>query len=144
MRRQENHDIRRQLQRLVRLEPGRPFIVSCSLKLEPRDRSRGKYLIKLKNRIREVIDTLPAGGLTRSETDQVMGDLHRIQEMLQRPDGLPPTQGLAVFASRPIDLFEVVPLPKVYRSRLLVGRTPLVRELAALEDEVGLLLANQR
>jgi peptide chain release factor subunit 1 len=138
---QENHDVRRQLERLVRLEPGRHYIVSCYLKLEPRDRSRGKYLIKLKNRIRQVVDALPAAGLTRSETDQVLGDLRRIQEMLQRPDGLPPNQGLAVFASRPLGLFEVVPLPRVYRSRLLVARTPLVRELAALEDEVGLLLA---
>jgi peptide chain release factor subunit 1 len=138
---QKNHDIRRQLQRLVRLQPGRHFIVSCYLKLEPRDRSRGKYLIKLKNRIREVIEALPAGGLTRSESEQVVGDLHRIQAMLQHPDGLPPTQGLALFASRPLGLFEVVPLPRVYRSRLLVGRTPQVRELAALEDEVGLLLA---
>src|ERR1043166_926010 len=95
---QENHDVHRQLERLVRLEPGRHYIVSCYLKLEPRDRSRGKYLIQLKNRIRQVVDALPAAGLTRSETDQVMGDLRRIQEMLQRPDGLPPNQGLAVFA----------------------------------------------
>src|ERR1041385_8438682 len=141
MRSPSNHDIRRQLQRLIRLQPGKNFIVSCYLKLEPRDRSRGKYLIKLKNRIREVIEALPAGGLTRSESEQVVGDLHRIQAMLQHPDGLPPTQGLALFASRPLGLFEVVPLPRVYRSRLLVGRTPQVRELAALEDEVGLLLA---
>src|ERR1041385_4131415 len=137
MRSPSNHDIRRQLQRLIRLQPGKNFIVSCYLKLEPRDRSRGKYLIKLKNRIREVIEALPAGGLTRSESEQVVGDLHRIQAMLQHPDGLPPTQGLALFASRPLGLFEVVPLPRVYRSRLLVGRTPQVRELAALLDKNG-------
>ncbi|HEV8358155.1 MAG TPA: hypothetical protein VGQ17_15485 [Gemmatimonadales bacterium] len=141
MRSPSNHDIRRQLQRLVRLQPGKHFIVSCYLKLEPRDRSRGKYLIKLKNRIREVIEALPAEGLTRTESEQVVGDLHRIQTMLKRPDALPPTQGLAVFASKPLDLFEVIPLPRVHRSRLLVDRTPLVGELAALEDEVGRLLA---
>ena len=133
-------EIRRQLQRLLRLPSGKHWIVSCYLKLEPRDRSRGKYLIKLKNRIREVIEALPAEGLDRQETEQVIGDLHKLQVMLQRPDALPPTQGLAVFVSKPLGLFEIIPLPRVHRSRLLVDRTPLVRELAALEDEVGRLL----
>ena len=133
-------EIRRQLQRLLRLPSGKHWIVSCYLKLEPRDRSRGKYLIKLKNRIRDVIEALPAEGLDRQETEQVIGDLHKLQVMLQRPDALPPAQGLAVFVSKPLGLFEVIPLPRVHRSRLLVDRTPLVRELAALEDEVGRLL----
>lgn len=133
-------EIRRQLQRLLRLPAGKHWIVSCYLKLEPRDRSRGKYLIKLKNRIREVIEALPAEGLDRQETEQVIGDLHKLQVMLQRPDALPPAQGLAVFVSKPLGLFEIIPLPRVHRSRLLVDRTPLVRELAALEDEVGRLL----
>ena len=134
-------EIRKQLQRLVRLQAGKHWIVSCYLKLEPRDRTRGKFLIKLKNRIRDVTEALPAEGLTRSEMEEVTTDLHRLQEMLRRPDGLPSTQGLAIFASRPLGLYEVIPLPRVYRSRLLVARTPLVRELAAVEDEVGRLIA---
>lgn len=135
------NDIRKQLQRLVRLPVGTHWIVSCYLKLEPRDRSRGKYLIKLKNRIREVIEALPAEGLTRAETAQVVEDLQRLQTMLQRSDALPASQGLAVFVCKPLGLFEVIGLPRVHRSRLLVARTALVRELAALEDEVGRLLA---
>jgi len=134
-------DVRRQLQRLVRLQAGKHWIVSCYLKLEPRDRSRGKYLIKLKNRVREVSEALPAEGLSRAELEQVTGDLSRVQDMLRRPDALPHSRGLAVFACKPLDLFESIPLPRVYRSRLLVARTPLVRELATLEDEVGRLLA---
>jgi peptide chain release factor subunit 1 len=136
-------DVRRQLQRLVRLPAGKHWIVSCYLKLEPRDRARGKYLIKLKNRIRDVIEALPAEGLDRQETEQVIGDLHKLQVMLQRPDALPSSQGLAVFVCKPLGLFEVIALPRVHRSRLLVDRTPLVRELAALEDEVGRLLLAQ-
>lgn len=133
-------DIRRQLQRLIRLPAGKHWIVSCYLKLEPRDRARGKYLIKLKNRIREVVEALPAEGLTRAETEQVVGDLQRLQAILARPDTLPSTRGLAIFISKPLGLLEVIPLPRVHRSRLLVDRTPLVRELAVLEDEVGRLL----
>src|SRR6185436_4923280 len=134
-------EVRQKLQRLVRLQPGKHWILSCYLKLEPRDRSRGKYLIKLKNRIREVSEALPAEGLSRAELEQVNADLRRLQTLLQRPDALPPTQGLAVFICKPLGLFESIPLPRVHRSRLLVARTPLVRELAALEDEVGRLLA---
>src|SRR4029453_13589358 len=94
--------IRSQLQRLLRLPSGKHWIVSCYLKLEPRDRSRGKYLIKLKNRIREVSDALPAEGLSREEMEQVGEDLRRLQALLQRPDALPPTQGLAVFIAKPL------------------------------------------
>src|ERR1041384_1731245 len=137
---QENHDVRRQLERLVRLEPGRHYIVSCYLKLEPRDRSRGKYLIKLKNRIREVSEALPAEGLSRGETEQINADLRRLQTLLRRPDALPPMQGLAAFLCTPLGLFETIALPRVHRSRLLVARTPLVRELAAPEDGAGRLL----
>ena len=134
-------DVRRQLQRLLRLPSGRYWITSCYLKVEPRDRSRGKYLIKLKNRIKEVVEALPAEGLSRAETEQVIPDLNRLQTTLQEPDALPAARGLAVFVCKPLNLFEIIPLPRVYRSRLLVDRTALVRELVALEDEVGRLLA---
>jgi len=134
-------EIRRQLQRLVRVQAGTHWIVSCYLKVEPRDRVRGKYLIKLKNRIRDVIDALPAEGLSREEMTEVKADLDRILEAVRAPEGLPHTQGLGVFACGALELFEMIPLPRVYRSRLLVARTALVRELAAVEDEVGRLLA---
>lgn len=134
-------EIRRQLQKLLRLPAGKHWIVSCYLKVEPRDRSRGKYLIKLKNRIKEVVEALPAEGLSRAETEQVVADLARVQAALQDPASLPASQGLALFVCKPLGLFEMIPLPRVHRSRLLVDRTALVRELAALEDEVGRLLA---
>jgi peptide subunit release factor 1 (eRF1) len=135
------NDIRRQLQRLLRLPAGKHWIISCYLKVEPRDRSRGKYLIKLKNRIKEVVEALPAEGLSRAEMEQVVTDLNRLQAAIRNPDDLPASRGLAVFVCKPLGLFEIIPLPRVHRSRLLVDRTALVRELAALEDEVGRLLA---
>jgi len=50
-----------QLDRLMQVRPGDHRVVSCYLKLEPRDRARAKYLIKLKNRVRDVISRLEAG-----------------------------------------------------------------------------------
>lgn len=129
-----------QLQRLSQFDAGRHRVVTCYLKLEPRDRTRHKYLIKLKNRIREVVHALPRLGLDRDVQEEVERDLERVHAHLRSPGNLPAAQGLALFACGPLDLFEVVPLPVVYRSRLAVDATPLVRELASVEDEFGRLL----
>jgi peptide subunit release factor 1 (eRF1) len=128
------------LQRLSGMRGGRHRVVTCYLKLEPRDRSRGKYLIKLKNRVRAVLAALPRLGLEREVQEEVARDLDRIQQHLRNPGNLPSTQGLAIFACEGLDLFEALPLPVVHRSRLAVETAPLVRELASVEDEFGRIL----
>jgi peptide subunit release factor 1 (eRF1) len=128
------------LDRLTQVRPGKHRVVTCYLKLEPRDRSRGKYLIKMKNRVKSAIRDLPRLQLERTVGDEVQRDLNRIQQFLRAPGNLPSTQGVAIFACEGIELFETVPLPAVYRSRLAVDSTPLVRELASVEDEFGRLL----
>ncbi len=132
--------VSKQLGRLTELKPGKHPIVSCYLKLEPRDRSRGKYQIKLKNRARQVLEQLPELGFGRADLEAVSTDLERVQEALRNPGSLPSTQGVAVFASTGLKLFEKIALPWVYKSRLVVDRTPLVRELLAVNDEVGRLM----
>lgn len=134
------NSVNSQLSRLTEIPAGRHPIVSCYLKLEPRDRARGKYLIKLRNRIREVESRLGDSALDRAGQEAVSRDLQRIYRDLERPDSLPGTQGVAVFASSGHKLFERIPLPLVHRSRLVVDSTPLVRELLTVEDEVGRLL----
>jgi peptide subunit release factor 1 (eRF1) len=128
------------LERLTRMQPGRYRVVSCYLKLEPRDRTRGKYLIKMKNRVKSAVHELPRLGLDRSMMEVVTRDLGRIQSFLRTPENLPSTQGVAIFACEGIELFEAVPLPVVHRSRLAIDSSPLVRELASVEDEFGRLL----
>lgn len=128
------------VERLARLQAGEHWVVSCYLKLEPRDRARGKYLIKLKNRIRERLAWLERRGLSRLAREAVGRDLERVREYLEDPSNLPPGRGIAIFACGPLGLLAAVPLPQVFRSRLAVDRTPLVRELAALDDEFGRVL----
>lgn len=128
------------LARLTAVSPGPHRVVSCYIKLEPRDRSRGKYLIKLKNRVRAATQALPRLGLDRAVQEEVARDLDRVQQHLRAPANLPSTLGLAIFACEAIGLFEALPLPVVHRSRLAVDLTPLVRELASVEDEFGRLL----
>jgi peptide subunit release factor 1 (eRF1) len=128
------------LARLTEVSPAPHQVVSCYLKLEPRDRARSKYLIKLKNRARAVEQGLPRLGLPHDIASEITRDIARIQEHLRDPAMLPATQGIAVFACEGIGLFESVPLPVVYRSRLGVDLRPQVRELASVEDEFGRLL----
>ncbi|HEX7336942.1 MAG TPA: hypothetical protein VF252_07015 [Gemmatimonadales bacterium] len=128
------------IERLTHVEVGEHRVVSCYLKLEPRDRSRGKYLIKLKNRVKSAAQALSRLGLDRTIAEEVIRDLDRIQQFLRSPGNLPHTQGVAIFACEGIELFETVPLPVVHRSRLAVDVTPLVRELASVEEEFGRLL----
>ncbi|MBK6423737.1 MAG: hypothetical protein IPJ95_11005 [Gemmatimonadetes bacterium] len=135
-----NPDIKKLLTRLTRLRTDEHRIVTCYLKVEPRDRARGKYVIKLKNRIREVEQALAGLDLPRGVREEVQADLKRILDQLREPARLPASQGVAVFACGPLKLFELVGLPSVHRSRLAVDRTPLVRELASVEDEIGSLL----
>ncbi len=129
-----------QLDRLTHAEPAGHPVVSCYLKLEPRDRSRGKYLIKVKNRVKAVLAGLERLGLDRAAREAVSRDLARVVQYLRSPANLPATHGIALFACEGIGLFEVLPLPLVHRSRLSVDGTPLVRELAAIEEEFGRVL----
>jgi peptide chain release factor subunit 1 len=124
---------------LLRMTPGADPVVTCYLKLESRDRTRGKYLTKVKNRVKAMEYALPSFGWDKARQDQIRADFKRIVEYLADPDRLPGTQGVAVFASKALGLFEVRGLPRVHRSRLVVDRTPLVRELAASEEEFGRL-----
>lgn len=133
-------DISRTLVRLTGLRTDEHRIVTCYLKVEPRDRSRGKYLIKVKNRVKQVNAALEELDVPRGIREEVAADLGRIVEYLKEPARLPPSHGLAIFACGPLRLFEALPLPRVHRSRLAVDRTPLVRELASVEDEFGTLL----
>jgi len=127
-------DVQEAIARLARVEPGLPWVVSCYLKLEPRDRTRGKYLIKMKTR---------AKGWLLEYRDQpaVAANLEQVVDYLEQPNHLPRARAIAIFASRELGLFEVLPLPHVHRSRLAVSHEPLVRELLGLEEEFGTILA---
>ena len=132
--------VRDVIRRLQALAPGAYRVVSCYLKLEPRDKTRGKYVIRMKNRVREALLALERQGLERAARDGVAADLERVRRYFEEPARLPAARGIALFACGAVGLFEVVPLPHVHRSRLRVEATPLVRELIALEQEFGAIL----
>ena len=122
------------------IAPGPHWVVSCYLKLEPRDKTRGKYLIKMKNRVRETVTALARQPIERADREAIAADLGRVLQYFDDPGHLPSTRGIAIFASQGLRLFEALALPHVHRSRLGVDRVPLVRELVALEEEFGTIL----
>src|SRR5213595_1785000 len=132
--------VRDAVRRLAAIRSGSYRVVSCYLKLEPRDKTRGKYLIKMKNRIRAALAELERQALERTVRDQIAADLERIRRYFEQPAELPHARGIALFVCEPIRLFDVIPLPHVYRSRLAVEPVPLIRELLALEQEFGTIL----
>src|SRR6266550_820120 len=85
--------VRAAIERLSRVQPGAYHVVSCYLKLEPRDKTRGKYLIKIKNRIREALAALQRQELERALRAQVAADLERVQAYFGEPTRLPPARG---------------------------------------------------
>src|SRR5882724_336546 len=133
-------DVHAAVHRLAAIEPGPYWVVTCYLKLEPRDRTRGKYLIKMKNRVKEAGAALSRRSLDHADREAISADLTRVLQYLDEPNRLPHARGIAIFASQGLDLFEVLPLPHVHRSRLSIEHEPLVRELVALDEEFGTIL----
>ena len=74
-----------QLARLNQFRPGSHRVVTCYLKVEPRDRARGKYLIKVKNRVRakmrEMAKLQGDAELFRAEQSKEYGEC---QKQMQR------------------------------------------------------------
>lgn len=133
-------DVHAAVQRLAAIEPGPDWVVTCYLKLEPRDRTRGKYLIKMKNRIKGTAASLERRSLGHADREAIGADLQRVLDYLEAPNHLPRARGIALFVSQGLDLFEALPLPHVHRSRLAIDHEPLVREIVALDEEFGTIL----
>lgn len=131
------HDV---LTRLNAIDAGAGLVSSCYLKLEPRDKTRGKYLIKMKNRVRQAALEVAKRPLAHADRESVARDLDHILRHLEDPGQLPQARGVALFACGRAGVFESIPMPQVYRSRLVVAEAPAIRELVALEQEFGTIL----
>ncbi|HLZ46917.1 MAG TPA: hypothetical protein VKQ05_14670 [Gemmatimonadales bacterium] len=134
-------DVQATIARLAQIAPGPHWVVTCYLKLEPRDRTRGKYLIKMKNRVREREAALARQALSHDDREAIAASLRQVLDHLEESTRLPRARGIAIFASRALALFAAVPLPYVHRSRLAVNHQPLIRELVGLEEEFGTILS---
>jgi peptide subunit release factor 1 (eRF1) len=123
------------IQRLTGIPAGSHHILSCYVRVKPRDRTRATYLTtELKERAKALRADPALLTLTRDQRLAVERDLTRVLDYLGDPRGLPHTPGLAIFACEELDLFEAAPLARVRRTRLMLDDTPWIAELVASEE----------
>jgi peptide subunit release factor 1 (eRF1) len=97
--------------------------------------------VDLKNDLRAIRESLSGPGFSRAERQSIERDLDRIEQAVASPRELPEARGLAIFACQPRKLYLQIPLPQVHRSRVVLDRSPRVRELKVVTEEFGRVLA---
>ncbi|GIW48172.1 MAG: peptide chain release factor 1 [Deltaproteobacteria bacterium] len=123
--------------RLLEFKGNRYPIASLYLKLGPAERENFKYKIILKNLIKEKRERLDEMGFSDEALKSVESDLKRITDYIDSPDNITGCRGVAIFSSTGEGIWEVFKLPLVYRNRLVIDYTPLVRQLVTVKDEFG-------
>jgi peptide chain release factor subunit 1 len=126
---------RDRLRKLAELRLDRPVVLSLYLDLDPtefatppaRATAVRSLLDEAERKVKER-DSLP-----HADRMALEGALERARAYLERELPTDGAHAVAVFASEPVDLFEAVKLPRSVRSRVAIGRSPLVGPLARLE-----------
>jgi peptide chain release factor subunit 1 len=126
---------RDELRRLAELRLDRPVVLSLYLDLDPtefatppaRATAVRSLLDEAERRLRD------RERLSHEDRAELETSLERARALLERDLPTEGAQALAVFASEPADLFEALKLPRPVRSRVAIGRSPLVGPLARLE-----------
>ena len=116
-------------------------MVSCYVRAMPLDRTRARYLERLKSRGKVALDLLDRMPATEAARAAAARDMERVIRAVGKPGDLPPTAGFAAFACEAAGLFEVVGVPDVHRTRVMLDRSAHVRELVELDAEFGRVLA---
>jgi peptide chain release factor subunit 1 len=126
---------RDQLRRLSELRLDRPVVLSLYLDLDPgqfatppaRATAIGSLLDEADRKLRD------HDGLSHEDRIDLETSLSRARTLLQHDLPSEGAHAVAVFASQATDLFEAMKLPRSVRSRVEIGRSPLVGPLARLE-----------
>ncbi len=122
------------VERLATVHTDHPVVVSLYLRLAVEDRTRNRYRIAIRDAVRRARDTVDRFPLSRSEREELRRDLARVEDHLDDAGALSHSAGLALFACESLGLFQMLPLPRVLHTRLLLGERPRLAEaLAAIE-----------
>jgi|SRR5579871_121650 peptide subunit release factor 1 (eRF1) len=120
------------LDRLARMTPGKTPVLSVYLDMRPQATGQRPSvrsgLVVLKDRLREIEKTLGPRG---PALDAFRADKERIEQY----DASPAAQGVALFASDPDNLFEVVEAGVPFQNEVTYTDLPELFQLAHLRDE---------
>jgi peptide subunit release factor 1 (eRF1) len=120
--------------------PGLP-VVTCYLRLGPQDRIRTRYRLAFREVARTARTAVDQPGIAHDYRTHLLRDLDRIEDYLADGSRLPHAPGIGIFACEALNLFEVMPLPRVLRTRLRVDERPQIAELLATVEDFGRILA---
>jgi peptide subunit release factor 1 (eRF1) len=119
--------------------PGCP-VVTCYIRLGPQDRIRTRYRLAVREVVHTARTAVDQPEVAHDYRTQVLRELDRIEDFLTDASRLPHAPGIGIFACEAIHLFEVVPLPRVLKTRLRVAERPQVAELLATVADFGRIL----
>ena len=128
---------------LLKVRPEQKSFLSIYLDLSPDGRGKKRHTLFLKNRLPELIKTLPAH--SREQTS-LARDLKRVQKYLEE-DLDPAWKGIALFTCAPEDLFLAVPMPLPPANALTLSSYPHLFSLAqqaGLYEPYAVLVADSR
>src|SRR3954452_3977731 len=115
---------------------GHGQVLSVFVNLDPRDfgtgRARASQITSVLDRAARVVEGQE--GLAHEERMALRADLDRVRQELEGEADLAGARGLAVYASSPAQLFEVLRLPVPIEHEPVVAATPLVEPVAAVYD----------
>ncbi len=131
--------LRETILKLSKFRPEKVWVSSLYLHLKPEDRVNGKYMTAFKDMVREKRKDLESWNLPSEVMKSIDEDLRRMEEFLSDPENLKGCRGVAIFSCSGEDFFEAVKLPYIYRNRLMFSPDPLIREILAVEEEIGLV-----
>jgi peptide chain release factor subunit 1 len=137
-------------QRLRRLADhnGEGKVLSVFVNLDPREfgtgRARASQIRSVIDRAGRVVDE--QRDLPHDELMALRNDLERVEQALEGGPDVSGAHGLAVYASTPSDLFEVLRLPAPIEHDPVVDETPCVEPVAAVyhADRWAVVLVNRQ
>ncbi len=139
--------LREILENLTAFRPEGLPVTSLYLHLRPQDRQDAKYLRVFKDMVKEKKEEIKRRDMSSDHVLSVERDFELMEEFLSEPKNLEGCRGIAIFSCSAKKMFEAVKLPYVYRNRLMIGPDPLVREIAAIDEElgrIGILLVDRK
>jgi peptide chain release factor subunit 1 len=139
---------RHELRRLAELRLDRPVVLSLYLDLDPTEfATPPARATAARSLVDEAERTLrERESLTHEDREALGAALARARGYLEHDLVADGANAVAVFASEPAQLFEVLRLPRSVRNRVAIDRSPLVGPLAAVErrDRWCVALTNRR
>ncbi|WP_333784615.1 peptide chain release factor 1 [Thermocrinis sp.] len=115
-----------------------PYLVSSLyLRLTPESRTDRKYLKVFKDMVKAQKTNLEKRKLSEEVLNSLIEDFKKMEDFISDPENLKSCGGVALFSCSGKDIFVPIKLPYAYRDRLMVSINPLVRELAAIDEELG-------